>query len=319
MYEKGSVLVYRSGAVGDVIVAFPVLEVLRTRRLAAEIVLVAPSEVGELAVISGWADRLGSPDSAWVRGWLSGDADQVRVALAGVETLVAFTNDPDGELERTAHRAGIGHVLIHPPFPAPGTSVHVTDHLLSALDTLGIVKRGCAPSVRPSPAMIASARAELRDAGVDPDAPFLVVHTGSSAAWKNWPDLPRFAAFLRQRLGMPVVLQRGPVEVERGLGSHWPDAPIIGPLPLGTLAGILSQAFAYVGNDAGPSHLAAAVGAPTVTVFGRRPDGLTDAPQWSPRGPRARACAPDELDTWPTADAVHAALSAVIRGTPLSP
>ena len=50
--------------------------------------------------------------------------------------------------------------------------------------------------------------------------------------------------------------------------------------PLGELAGVLRASTAYVGNDSGVSHLAAAVGAATVAVF-----VATDPAQWAPRGP----------------------------------
>ena len=45
------------------------------------------------------------------------------------------------------------------------------------------------------------------------------------------------------------------------------------------LAGLLALARGYVGNDSGVSHLAAALGTPTVAVF-----GPTDPVAWGPRG-----------------------------------
>jgi heptosyltransferase-2 len=45
------------------------------------------------------------------------------------------------------------------------------------------------------------------------------------------------------------------------------------------LACWLRQARLYVGNDSGISHLAAAVGIPTVAIF-----GPTDPAVWAPRG-----------------------------------
>jgi ADP-heptose:LPS heptosyltransferase len=45
------------------------------------------------------------------------------------------------------------------------------------------------------------------------------------------------------------------------------------------LLALLAGAAAYLGNDSGPSHLAAALGARTVAVF-----GPTDLERWAPRG-----------------------------------
>jgi heptosyltransferase-3 len=55
---------------------------------------------------------------------------------------------------------------------------------------------------------------------------------------------------------------------------------------LPALAAILSGARAYLGGDSGISHLAAAVGAPSVVLF--PPAHL---PRWSPWSPSARPVA----------------------------
>jgi heptosyltransferase-3 len=52
-------------------------------------------------------------------------------------------------------------------------------------------------------------------------------------------------------------------------------------LPLRILGAVLARAGLFVGNDSGVSHLAAAAGAPTLSLFG------PTAPEvWSPLGPR---------------------------------
>ena len=50
------------------------------------------------------------------------------------------------------------------------------------------------------------------------------------------------------------------------------------------LAGILSQASAYLGGDSGVSHLAASVGAPAVILF---PSATRE--RWAPWSPTAEA------------------------------
>jgi ADP-heptose:LPS heptosyltransferase len=58
-----------------------------------------------------------------------------------------------------------------------------------------------------------------------------------------------------------------------------PGVPIVSQPDLVGLAALLTTAGAYVGNDSGVTHLAAAVGAPVVALF-----GPTDVDVWGPRG-----------------------------------
>lgn len=82
-----------------------------------------------------------------------------------------------------------------------------------------------------------------------------------------------------------VVFVLGPVECERWtqerVAGIQRELPVILCPPLTTLAGLLEGASGYVGNDSGVSHLAAAVGAPTVAIFGpTRPE------HFAPVGPK---------------------------------
>ena len=52
------------------------------------------------------------------------------------------------------------------------------------------------------------------------------------------------------------------------VGSAGPVASLAGRLALGATAALVARADAYLGNDSGVSHLAAAVGTPVVVVFG---------------------------------------------------
>ncbi len=105
----------------------------------------------------------------------------------------------------------------------------------------------------------------------------MVIHPGSGGAGKNWP-LERFVAVARtlESQGRSVHWSIGPAEREAGM-----DAPGV-KLDTGALvelAGALAAARLYIGNDSGITHLAAAVGCPTVAVF-----GPTEPAVWAPRG-----------------------------------
>jgi heptosyltransferase III len=97
---------------------------------------------------------------------------------------------------------------------------------------------------------------------------FAVVHPFSGGAKKNWAlDSYRDLA---ARLEMPVRYCAGPHDL-------LDDAVRIENLfELGCW---LSTASVYVGNDSGISHLAAAVGVPTIAIF-----LSTDPMIWAPRG-----------------------------------
>ena len=112
--------------------------------------------------------------------------------------------------------------------------------------------------------------------------PMLAIAPGSGAREKNWPviSFERIARWWRERTGGSVIVILGPAEEERGgyesLCSH---GLAIRGITLGRLAAVIARCSLYVGNDSGMSHIAAALGVPTATVFG--PSSVN---QWSPRG-----------------------------------
>ena len=60
-------------------------------------------------------------------------------------------------------------------------------------------------------------------------------------------------------------------------------APVVTPKTLVELFTAITQASAYVGNDTGPTHLAAITGTPTTAIF-----GPTDPAIWQPLGPNVK-------------------------------
>jgi len=74
--------------------------------------------------------------------------------------------------------------------------------------------------------------------------------------------------------------------------------------PLPALAGALTLARAYLGNDSGVSHLAASVGAPSVVLF------TEAALAWQPWSPTARCVA---VTTSTVLDTERAAVGAALR------
>lgn len=108
----------------------------------------------------------------------------------------------------------------------------------------------------------------LAAAGVAP--PFVVLVPGSSARHpeKRWPHYPALAKALLAH-GLGVVTAPGPDE--RDLAAGIPGRMLMKPegcLGWFELAGLFSRAAFVVGNDTGPTHLAAHAGAAGLALFG---------------------------------------------------
>jgi len=97
---------------------------------------------------------------------------------------------------------------------------------------------------------------------------------------KRWPRFHELDAALRSR-GWVTVVCPGPGEAEAARAAV-PGATMLAGLGLGAYAAACAGAVATVSNDSGPMHLAAAVGAPVVGVF-----GPGDPARTRPWGPHA--------------------------------
>lgn len=140
---------------------------------------------------------------------------------------------------------------------------------------------------------LSSVQKKLHASGVSIQEPFLVFHAGASCISKRWPA-ERFAALgrtLTERHKMPVVIVGGAAErtasanIQHAVGERASD--LTGRISLPELAALLSKAKLLVSNDSGPVHIAAAVGTPTLTIFGRNRSGLSPV-RWRALGPGHR-------------------------------
>jgi ADP-heptose:LPS heptosyltransferase len=114
----------------------------------------------------------------------------------------------------------------------------------------------------------------------------LWLHPGSGSPAKNAP-LSEFAERARHSSG-PVIVSMGEVEDSEGerYRAAFADtgAELWRPTDVAELRDRLErEASGYVGNDSGPTHLAAALGIPTLALF------LTTDPRiWRPAGADVR-------------------------------
>lgn len=171
--------------------------------------------------------------------------------------------------------------------PRPMTSIY-----LDLAAALGAAPQGTRPEVAVTP--FDRERADRRLADVE--GSLLVVNPGAAfGSSKICPPerLGRILGAVRKRVGTEVLVVCGPgeedlaraVAEEAGGGAR---STADDPPDLGELKGLLDRADAVLTTDAGPRHLAEALGTPTVVLM-----GPTD-PRWSAGG-QARVVRAEDL------------------------
>jgi ADP-heptose:LPS heptosyltransferase len=255
------ILVIHPGALGDVLQAVPALRALRAASREAPITFVGQARLGRLLVALGAAQQTRAFDGFGLEV-LFVDVPASRAlaaALGGARRVVSWFGSGD-ETYRRRLRALVPDALVAPPVPDDDTPVW--RHLLGTLDLPIPAHVG---PLRPPPLLPGDAPAEA-------SRPRLVVHPGSGADWKRWPAA-RFAEViraLRRRRALDVLVHQGPADAEAAaalLARLEGDAATLREPELTRLAAVLGAARAYLGGDSGVSHLAAAVGTPSVVLF----------------------------------------------------
>lgn len=108
---------------------------------------------------------------------------------------------------------------------------------------------------------------------LDLSKPIVGIHPGATWPAKRWPPerFGELADMIAAKLGAQIIITAGPKDdeaVSTMLKNSFVNAKVLRGLPLRQLAAILSHCSAYVTNDNGTMHIAAAVGTPTIGIFG---------------------------------------------------
>jgi heptosyltransferase III len=113
----------------------------------------------------------------------------------------------------------------------------------------------------------------LRGKGIAAAEPYAVIQPGGRYFTKRWAveHFAELEQWLAQSRGIRPVVILGPGESEIASAVRerfGPVAVVLDSLDLRLLIGLIAGARIFVGNDAGPAHLASAAGTPAVIIFG---------------------------------------------------
>ena len=160
---------------------------------------------------------------------------------------------------------------------------HQAARYLALMDTLGMNGDHDQPRVSVTERTVERARDLLARNGLNPSHTIVGIAPGAAYGHaKRWP--PSRMAEVARRLaarGASCILvgAAGDRDAGREIESALPSAAgvvnLIGRTDLRLFAGVLRHCAAFVSNDSGAMHLAAAVGVPVIAIFGPTDERVT--------------------------------------------
>jgi len=282
--------------VGDAVMALPALRELRRIFSNSRITLVARPWVAGLFDGEGLADSLipvldSQGPSQKLRSFIREARDLRRerfnlavllqnafgaallARVAGVETLAGYPTDGRGAL--------LDFVVPYEPNHKSQHQVRYYLNIAAALEqkltgTSRVDINGLRPQLHAGHEQQERARLILKEAGiVTVQAPILALCPGATnSRAKRWP-VERFAAIadrLAEENGFQTIIvgTAGDVEVAEQVsqGMRSSAAMLAGRTGIAELKAVLACTSLVVSNDTGTAHVSAALGIPTVVVFG---------------------------------------------------
>jgi heptosyltransferase II len=284
---------------GDAVMALPALAAVRRHHRAATLVVAARPTTAALFRMVPGVDRVLPLDASSRRA----DAEALAQIRADCALLLpnSFGSAWAARRARIPERWGFAsdfrRPLLTKAVRKPRGRMHQSEYYLALVSALGMAPPGEPPRVVVSDEARRRASELLARHGVRDDAVLVGMAPGAAyGGAKQWPPerFGRLARLLHERRGVVSVLvgSRG----DRATGDQIVPAPhildLIGQTDLPVLAGVMARARAFVSNDSGAMHMAAAVGLPVTALF-----GATDERATAPLGPASASAPAHEILT----------------------
>lgn len=277
-------------SIGDVVLTEPVVAALRAARPACEIGFAVKAQFRDLVA--------GNRDISTIHA-LAGSSPSAIVSVCRevrarrYSAVVDLHANPRSALITRASGAPVVSVyrkrdpgvwlrvrVARRPFRAVTRTV---DRYLAALAPLGIRPESARARFHVAPGDEAWADGFLPGRGLERGS-YIAVAPGAAWSTKRWPA-DRYGAVVRElqlETGLPAVLVGSAAErdlcraVADAAGPAARTTTSAGSATLGGTAAVIAGAALYVGNDSGLTHIAVALGTPTVAIFGPTDPGQFD-------------------------------------------
>ncbi|MEW5981510.1 MAG: lipopolysaccharide heptosyltransferase II [Acidobacteriota bacterium] len=294
-----SLVVFAPNWLGDAVMALPALaDLCRLQGGTGVAVAARPAVAGlfELAPGVEAVVRLAHPSDGNL--WHRFATDVERVRRVGARRAVLLPNSARAALvawragvpERCGYRRDLRGPLLTYGVARPRGRVHQVDSYRHLAAAIGAEPGPREPSLDVPPEVRGRAARLLEHAGWDGASPLLGVAPGAAyGGAKCWPAerYARTLAALAHDRGLTSVIVGSAADqviactVSREAGKIIGTAgrcaviDLAGRTDLQDLAGVMAHCSAFLSNDSGATHLAAAIGLPVVAVFGPTDERVT--------------------------------------------
>jgi ADP-heptose:LPS heptosyltransferase len=307
------VLIIQLGDIGDVVWSLPAVEAVRAAYPGADVSLLLREGSGSL-----FAAEASPPGIFEVRKGKGGFWGDLREAVKLIRDLrrehfdlvFDFRADERGgymafitgaPIRAAQHYASLpairNRMFTHLVMTAPlhGPPAVPAETSLPILRAFGIEAETKIPSLNPSVDIISRAERILMQEGLSKASQsWMTLNPFSRWSYKEWQPEKwvRIIDWLGGEFGMAVVVVGAQAERERAAelakACSRKVCNLAGKTTLAELAGVLHLSPLHIGVDSAAPHIAAAVGTPTVTLY-----GPSDWRYWAPPGDRHRVIVPD--------------------------
>jgi heptosyltransferase-2 len=274
--------------VGDAVLAIPAMKAVRARFPHAEITLLVRPWVAGLFTSASFVDRIwNEPRPSRLGDWPR-IARDIRSRQFDMALLLpnSFESALMVFLAQVPQRVGYARdgrswMLTDWVWPAPGER-HQVHYYLELARAVSASVEDPSISIQATAAEKEQAWNLLQEAGVPAGSRYIVLNPGAAyGSAKRWKEdrfadvADRLAKDLASRIVIIGSAAERPIAQQIQARAQCQIAVLNGMTDLESLIGILSESSLMITNDSGPMHISAALGRPTVAIFGATDDVAT--------------------------------------------
>ncbi len=269
-----SILVIKPRAIGDVLLATPVLTNLRREFPWAQIDFLVETFAAPILDGNPYVDHVYSYDTerdssvSVIKRVRANKYDLVLDLFANPRTAIITLFS--GARTRVGFPFKWRRIAYNILIPPRSGEFHNVDFNLNALRHLGIRVEDSKPVFRVQPNSRVKAQEFLKRTGLTSKR-FITINIGGGWQTKRWPaeSFANLSGFVHDELSLDAVVLYGPAEKN---DAQWicanSKAILAPPTTLHEMGAIMEESLLLVTNDSGPMHIAATLNVPTLAIFG---------------------------------------------------